>query len=284
MLRILVPYDFSVNADYALEFAIGLGQNYSQLEILVFHVIETPLATGIGAMGSGLEPIPDLENQVFFMELIENRKKQFEALRKKYAESEFELSTKIEIGNIYRNISKIVEDQNIDLIVMGSKGSSGLEEIILGSNTEKVVRTATCPVITIKGKTDVNKLKKVVFASDFRSSNQKVAGRFKKMQHLFNAEFYFVYINTPGNFETSRDSIQRIRNFINSHKFENIKTEIYNSLSEEEGIIQFAEDIDADMIAITTHGRTGLLHLFTGSIAEDVVNHSSRPVWTFKVN
>jgi nucleotide-binding universal stress UspA family protein len=283
MIRILVPYDFSSNADHALEFAISLGQNYSKLEILVLHVIETPLATGIGAMGGGLDPIPDFENQVFFLELVENRKKQFEELRQKYAESEFDLSTKIEIGNIYRNISDTIIKHGIDLVVMGSKGSSGLDEIIIGSNTEKVVRTASCPVLTIKEKIDVADLKKVVFASDFRNADHEVAGRFKKMQHLFDAEFYFVYVNTPGNFETSRDSMNRIRTFVKTHNFEHVKAEIYNSLSEEEGIIQFAEDIDADMIAITTHGRTGLLHLFTGSIAEDVVNHSKRPVWTFKV-
>ena len=78
--------------------------------------------------------------------------------------------------------------------------------------------------------------------------------------------------------------MSRIRSFVKKHNFENIKAEIYNSLSEESGIIEFADDIDADLIAMTTHGRTGLLHLLTGSIAEDVVNHSSRPVWTFKAN
>lgn len=283
MIRILVPYDFSPSADHALDFAISLTHNYPKLEILVLHVIETPMTTGVGAMGGGFDPIPDFENQVFFMELLENRKKQFEELRQKFAQSEFELSTKIEVGNIYRNISDTIINQSIDLIVMGSKGSSGLNEILIGSNTEKVVRTATCPVITVKEKTDASQLKKVVFASDFRQADHEVAGRFKKMQHLFDAEFYFVFVNTPGSFETSRESMNRIRTFVNTHKFEHVKAEIYNSLSEEEGIIQFAEDIDADMIAITTHGRSGLLHLFTGSIAEDVVNHSKRPVWTFKV-
>lgn len=284
MIRILVPYDFSSSADFALEFAISLGQNYTKLEILVLHVIETPIATGIGAMGGGLDALPDFENQVFFLELIENRKKQFEELRSKYADSDFALSTKIEVGNIYRKISETIQSQGIDLVVMGSKGSSGIDEILIGSNTEKVVRTATCPVLTIKDKTLVNDLKKVVFASDFKNADQDLAGRFKKMQHLFDAKFYFLYVNTPGNFESSRDSMNRIREFVKKNNFEDIKAEIYNSLSEEEGIIQFAEDIDADMIAITTHGRTGLLHLLTGSIAEDVVNHSNRPVWTFKVN
>lgn len=282
MIRILVPYDFSESAQNALDFAIGLTKNYPKMEILVLHIIETPLSTGIGAMGGGLDPIPDFESQVFFVELMESRKSQFEKLKKDYASEPFELVTKIEIGNIYRGISENIHKSQIDLVVMGSRGSSGLDEVLIGSNTEKVVRTATCPVITIKEKTDVSQLKKVVFASDFKESDQEVAGRFKKMQSMFDAEFYFVYINTPGNFETSRESMNRIRKFVQTHKFEHVKAEIYNSISEEEGILQFAEDIQADMIAITTHGRSGFLHLITGSIAEDVVNHSKRPVWTFK--
>lgn len=282
MIRILVPYDFSESAQNALDFAIGLTKNYPKMEILVLHIIETPLSTGIGAMGGGLDPIPDFESQVFFVELMESRKSQFEKLKNDYASEPFELVTKIEIGNIYRGISENIHKSQIDLVVMGSRGSSGLDEVLIGSNTEKVVRTATCPVITIKEKTDVSQLKKVVFASDFKESDQEVAGRFKKMQSMFDAEFYFVYINTPGNFETSRESMNRIRKFVQTHKFEHVKAEIYNSISEEEGILQFAEDIQADMIAITTHGRSGFLHLITGSIAEDVVNHSKRPVWTFK--
>lgn len=282
MIRILVPYDFSESAQNALDFAIGLTKNYPKMEILVLHIIETPLSTGIGAMGGGLDPIPDFESQVFFVELMESRKAQFEKLKNDYASEPFELVTKIEIGNIYRGISENIHKSQIDLVVMGSRGSSGLDEVLIGSNTEKVVRTATCPVITIKEKTDVSQLKKVVFASDFKESDQEVAGRFKKMQSMFDAEFYFVYINTPGNFETSRESMNRIRKFVQTHKFEHVKAEIYNSISEEEGILQFAEDIQADMIAITTHGRSGFLHLITGSIAEDVVNHSKRPVWTFK--
>src|SRR5690606_10383594 len=121
-------------------------------------------------------------------------------------------------------------------------------------------------------------MKKVVFASDFKESDEKVAARIKRMQTLFDAEFYFVVVNTPGNFETTRESIARIKNFVQKHKFENIKAEIYNSLSEESGILEFADDIQADMIAMTAHGRTGLLHLITCSIAEDVGNHSKRPV------
>src|SRR5690606_1716150 len=118
-----------------------------------------------------------------------------------------------------------------------------LEEILIGSNTEKVVRNAPCPVVTIKADTPIQKLKRIVFASDFRESDDEVAIRIKRMQAIFDTEFYFVVVNTPGNFETTRESIARIRRFVDKHGFQNIKAEIYNSLSEESGILEFADDV-----------------------------------------
>ncbi|MBC6369105.1 universal stress protein [Algoriphagus sp. AK58] len=282
MISVFVPYDFSQTATYALNFATSLANNYSKIQITVFHVVEVPVATGMSTMGGGLDPIPDFENQIFFMELIETRKKQLKELQEKYKGSAFDFSTKLILGNVFKGISDAIIEAKPDLVVMGSKGASGLEEVIVGSNTEKIVRTAPCPVITIKDETDVKDMKKVVFASDFRDSDDEVASRIKRIQSVFDAQFYFVIVNTPGSFETTRDSMARIRTFVQKHNFENIKAEIYNSLSEESGIIEFADDIDADLIAMTTHGRKGLLHLITGSIAEDVVNHSKRPVWTLK--
>ncbi|WP_332913425.1 universal stress protein [Algoriphagus boritolerans] len=64
------------------------------------------------------------------------------------------------LGSVFKGITESIAEQSPDLIVMGSKGASGLEEVIVGSNTEKVVRTATCPVVTIKAETDVKKMKK----------------------------------------------------------------------------------------------------------------------------
>jgi nucleotide-binding universal stress UspA family protein len=188
----------------------------------------------------------------------------------------------VTVGNVFREITTVITDKKPDLVVMGSSGTSGWEEFWIGSTTEKIVRTAPCPVITIKGETDPSQLKKVVFASSFDELDVDLAARIKNMQQVFDAQFYFVSINTPGNFITSREAQHRLDKFIHRYKFVQVHTEIYNSLSEDAGILEFADDIGADLIAMATHGRTGMLHLLTGSIAEDVVNHSKRPVWTLK--
>ncbi|MHA7128435.1 universal stress protein [Algoriphagus namhaensis] len=283
MTKVLVPYDFSEQAQHALDFALKIGETIDNIHIEVLHVMEVPTHTGFGTMGGG-ETVTDMENQIFFVELMEKRKEQIEELRKTYEDSPFTFEAKIKLGNAFKSISASINEENPDLVIMGSKGVSGVEEVLIGSNTEKVVRTAPCPVVTIKGPVDPADINKIVFASDFENESAEVAARIKRLAHILQAELFLVYVNTPGDFETSRESIARIRSFAKKYDLSPVKAEIYNSRSEESGIVEFAEDIDADLIAMTTHGRTGFLHLVTGSIAEDVVNHAKRPVWTFKLD
>lgn len=282
MKKVLVPFDFSEQAQNALDFTTSLISKFNNAEILVLHVVEVPNSSGMGTMGGG-EMLPEMENQIFFIELMNHRKEQFKELESKYAGKGYTLKTKIVLGNAFQNISSSIIEEDPDLVVMGSKGSGGLDEILIGSNAEKVVRTSHCPVITIKASTSPEKIKKIVFANDFREDQDKLANRIKSLQKWFDADLYLVVINTPSSFETTRESAARIKHFANTHHIEHAVAEIYNSNSEEAGIVEFAEDINADLIAIATHGRTGLIHLFTGSIAEDVVNHAKRPVWTFKI-
>jgi nucleotide-binding universal stress UspA family protein len=74
-----------------------------------------------------------------------------------------------------------------------------------------------------------------------------------------------------------------MQEFVNRYQLDNYQFTIYNDDSEEKGIIHFSEEVNADVIAVATHGRTGLSHLLSGSIAEDIVNHANRPVLTINL-
>ena len=282
MIQILIPYDFSKMATHALDFVTKLPIPYTKVHLTLIHVVEFPLNSSVGTLGGGMDPLADYQNQVYFKELTGQRKIELERMKDKLSSPGYSITTRVEVGTVFREISRVIEELNPDLLVMGSSGTSGWEEFWIGSTTEKIVRTATCPVLTIKGDTDPLTLKKILFASNFNEPDVRIAARIKTMQLLFDAQFYFVCIITPGNFKTSRETNSSLKKFITKFKFENIHTQVYNSLSEESGILEFADDIGADLIAMSTHGRTGILHLLTGSIAEDVVNHSKRPVWTLK--
>lgn len=282
MKTILVPFDFSEEADNAFEFAKELAAKIKG-HLKLLHVIEIPSShshsfSTIGEVGMGGEEI----NNVFMIELVEKRKKQVKDLEEKYKDAPFKFSTKLSFGNPYAGISKEVGHINADLIIMGSRGTSGIEELLIGSNTEKVVRHAKCPVITIKEKVLPSQIKNIIFASDFTEDNKVIIRHLKKLQEILGAEMHLVKINTPSLFENSKHSMKKMKEFVQQHQLSQTTLEIYNSDSEEEGIIEYAEENNMDMIAMATHGRTGFMHLISGSIAEDVVNHAKRPVWTMR--
>jgi len=281
MKNILVPTDFSEQAQYALDLAHQIAQK-SSAKVKLLNVLEMPVGYSFNASGEVSQP--NDASYIFTMKLLEKTREDLNDIIQDSKYEDIELVGDVLVGNPYVNISNVIADQKMNLVVMGTQGSSGLEEILVGSNTEKVVRRAKCPVITVKSKADADKIKNIVFASDFRNNLDKMVGSLKDLQNLFGATLHIVSINTPNNFETSRHYQKVMKDFVDKHGIENYTTTVYNDEREEDGITYFAEGIDADLIALATHGRMGVSHLLSGSLAENIVNHSKRPVWTFKIN
>jgi len=279
MRKILVPTDFSDEARIALDFAIQIAGKTSATIKLV-HVFEYPVATAYTALDVGG---PDPAESEVAREMMDENKTQLTIMGEIARNKNVMVEQEIKIGNPFINISSELKDEDVDLVVMGSKGSSGLDEVLIGSNTEKVVRHAPCPVITVKEPVSIDKIKHIVFATNFKDDKEDLIEHIKDMQRLFNAKLHFVRINTPGYFEPDSFSKKRINKWLSGNSFSNSSTRVYNDLDEEEGIIHYAEEIDANMLALGTHGRTGLGRLFSGSLAEHVVNHAKRPIWTYHI-
>ena len=171
----------------------------------------------------------------------------------------------------------------IDLIVMGSQGASGLQEMFIGSNTEKVVRRSSVPVLVVKSNGVEFDIKNIVFASDFKKESKKTFPKVMEFANLFGAKFHFLYVNTIHNFNTTKAIEERMHNFIKDFDLKDYKTVIYNDISIENGILSYSNDAKADLIALNTHGRSGLSQLFNGSIGAELTNHALKPVITFKL-
>lgn len=280
MKTILVPTDFSEQAQYALDLAYGIAKKSSAI-VKLLNVVEAPHGTSFNAMGE--VTAPDGMDSMFFAQLLKRQRENLEKLVKNPKYEDIDVEGEVEVGNPYESISRTITDHHVDLVIMGTQGSSGLEEMLVGSNTEKVVRRAKCPVLTVKEAVDPDSIKNIVFATNLRDASEKLVGALLELQKLFSAKLHIISVNTPSTFETDRFYRKEMKKFVDQHKIENYTLNIYNDDVEEDGIVFFAEDINADMIALATHGRRGLSHLLSGSIAEDIVNHAKRPVWTFNL-
>jgi nucleotide-binding universal stress UspA family protein len=281
MKTILVPTDFSPQAENAMDFAIQMSK-MGLSSVMLLNVIEHPTSDTFNTMGivqSGYNPMENL----YILKMMESAKAKMEAIMANPDYKEVKVKYKILIGNPYKEISREIAEMAADIVVMGTEGTTGFTESLMGSNVERVVRNANCPVISVKDKATVKKIKDIAFASDFVDVDKDLIKNLKYLQSFFDAKLRLVRINTPNSFTSSRHDDGLMKAFVKDFDIKNYTTEVYNASLEEEGIIYYADDINADMIAIGTHGRTGLIGLISGSIAEDIANHASRPVWTFKI-
>jgi nucleotide-binding universal stress UspA family protein len=280
MRKILIPTDFSNEANVALDFATELAKK-NKFFIKLVHVYEYPMATAYTSLDVGG---PDPIESKFAAEAMKKNKSLLEKLVQKVQESGVQVESELKVGNPFINVSNELESEGYELVIMGSKGATGLEEILVGSNTEKVVRHAKCPVICLKTAVHVEDIKSIVFASNFKKVDNNLIRHLKQLQELFEAKIHFVRVNSLNNFEPDVYAKKRMHAWMKDQLFDNYDVRIYNDIGEEDGIIHYAEEIGADMLALGTHGRTGFGHLFSGSLAEDVVNHAKRPIWTYHIN
>lgn len=269
---ILVPCDFSATSVEALKFAAMLARRRGA-EIHLLHVIALPPLYNASTA---------LEFERIYME--DHRKQAQRKSAKLLARWCKGLKAKpvIEFGATISILEKVIKSSKADVVVMGTHGASGLKEYSIGSNTEKIVRRSTVPVIALRKA--VTQVKSIVFPTSPGGDQKKMVGMVKELQRLFKARLYVLFVNTPALFHRDSDIIPRLEQFASRNGLKNYSLNICNDTDEVEGIIHFTNKLESPFVVMKTRGRLGLMHIANGSIAEDVVNHIKCPVWTFKTN
>ncbi|MEZ4810346.1 MAG: universal stress protein [Allomuricauda sp.] len=273
MKSIIVPVDFSEQSENALKVAASLAKEHDA-ELLVLHMLE--LSPAIMSESGYVSQ----EQVVHLIKVGEKRFADF--LDKPYLKG-VKITPVIKHYKVFSEVNEIAEKHKADLVVMGSHGTDGLQEIFIGSNTERVVRNSDVPVLVIKGKTEKFRPNNFVFACDFQEENIPALQKASEMAKLLKSKLLPVYINTPGDeFLSTDDAYAKISKFLDSAKL-GMEVAVFNDYTVEKGVLNYSEKVSADLIGIPTHGRKGLSHFFMGSIGEDIANHSTAPVITFKI-
>ena len=277
MKNILVPVDFSEYSNYAMEVASAIAKKHKA----VIHVIHMMgLTDGVLTRDESKEVF----EAMFHMKLAEKR---FDELLKQDFLDGVTVYQSVKNYTNFTEINDVAIEVDADLVIMGSHGSTGLKEVFVGSNTEKVVRTSTTPVLVIKERMQDFKLDRVVFACDFKAENIDAFNRISALVDTLGANLELLYVNLPGErFRSTLEINDRVDQFLALSDSDNLKAEdvvFYNDYTVEDGIFNYSLSNQVDVIAIPTHGRRGLAHFFAGSIGEDVVNHSVLPVLTQKM-
>ena len=274
MKRILVPTDFSDHAEYALKVAAKIAKS-NNAELMILNLLDLPTHMN-DAVSSGVN-IPEV------MLFLNKTNERLEDLAEADYLDDIKVSTVAKIEKAFEGIVSYSKAHDVDLIVMGSHGQSGIQDMFIGSNTEKIVRASDIPVLVIKSDDDSFDTRNIVFASDFSKEISKPFEKLVKLAKVFDSHLHLVMINTPNSFKSNLVAEKLMADFVNGYALENFSTHIYNDTNVEKGVLNFAEKVNADLIAVCTHGRTSFAHFFVGSISEGVMNHAARPVLTFRI-
>ncbi|MFC4634013.1 universal stress protein [Dokdonia ponticola] len=275
--KILVPTDFSEQAENALRVAADIARKHGS-EINLLHMLELPMLLVDGATGGSKSDLPEA---IFFMKLAHQK---FEKMMNAPFLEGIEVHETAEFDGAFEGIMDYTEKYQADLIVMGSQGATGLQELLIGSNTEKVVRNSKVPVLVIKRRHEAFTVKKFVYATNFKEENHNAFKQAFKFAKNNDVKLHMLYVNTPNNFRTTHEIEARMKAFMDKEpECTDYKLNIYNDESVEKGILHFADSVGSKLVGIGTHGRSGLAHFLNGSLSEGLVNHAQRPVITFKI-
>jgi nucleotide-binding universal stress UspA family protein len=280
--RILFPTDFSDGAARAFPQAAHLA-DWHDAELHIVHVAgpqdetDTALPVSLDTLRDWLGQ-PSGEFSLDALSIVQNQ---------------------VESDAPPERLVAYAEDQDIDLVVMGTHGRRGVQRMLLGSVTEEVVRKAPCPVLTVR--TDAEDapkqaIRRILVPVDFSEASEIAVQHAKEIAQTYGAEIDLLHVveevvypsayGVEPPYVPSQDVVTRVEKALGSMAREDIGYE-HVQISARIGyapltILDHVESNDIDLIVLATHGRTGLDRMLLGSVAERVIRRAPTPVFIVK--
>lgn len=270
MKKILVPTDFSECAKASEKYARYLAKE-TGAELRYLHIINTPVDW------SKLSK----DQEYLFPEIMHHIAFAKESLNSRIKEAEeigITASKLLIFNNTNDKIHKFAEDENIDLVIMGSHGQYGFKDHILGTNTYSMLRRSKVPVVIIKKDTESPKLEKLILATNFQANTGKSFSEIEALAEDLKVKVLILYVNTPNHFMETNDILDQGNAFLKEYSNYNYDIHIIDAFSVERGIIQFLEKGEFDGIAVITEGKSDLVQYFSPSVTENLISMSDTPI------
>lgn len=266
-----MPVDFSDLTEKVLPTAQYLSRIYNA-EVHLLHVIEVPQG-----------PLKVFSN----FDEEKTRAKVLELMDEviKHGEDGVEFRKIVKVGKPYRKILEAANEINSNAIVMGTHGASGVRELMVGTNTARVIRQAKCPVLSMSRKPDQVGFKKILLPIDLtRESGEKLKLGIEFAQN-FDAQLILLTILASNKEEDKKTMRKRMAMAISHIKEHNVPVESMTLVSRgnrADQVIEYAHEVGADLICIMTQQELEFKETLLGSHASHVVNHSDVPVFSIR--
>ncbi|HCQ30209.1 MAG TPA: hypothetical protein DIU39_07985 [Flavobacteriales bacterium] len=268
---IFVPTDFSEDADKALKYALELARK-AKAKIIVFNSYEIPYSTS-GMIVSVTDVLKEDAQRGIDDTLIKI---------KEWGYNDVQTEGYIKSGGAIATITEQSVEKNADLIVMGTKGASGIQEVLIGSNTQGVIQNSDIPVLAIPKTSQYKEIEKITFAADYKEiDNFDTLNILKDFAKLYDAEIQILNVITkPEEKAKIQDAIEALdlEEFLLDIKHEYYYEENDDVVS---GITGFVEQ-NSDMVAVYARKHGFLEKIFKKSVTNQLAFHSKKPLLAIK--
>ena len=274
---ILVPIGFTDQSIIALEQAINIA-NITNSELFLLTVVEEPSAI-----------------QKLFVEYkdsLEKLKNEVRIKIEKIQETKCNVLKRdsdcmVSFGKIYEEIVRVSDMIGASLIVMGTDGTpKDKKKKFIGSNAYNVVRSAHCPVITIKGKVHRSGCKKIILPLDLHKETKEKVTTAIAYARLWNSEIHVFSVHNDNNEEIKLKltrNLNQVKNFILDKGIKCSSALVnYDKLNLSKKVIDYSIDLNSDLIIIMTQQESDFKRYFLGSTASSIINNSDTPVMSIR--
>ena len=269
MKKILVPTDFSETADKARDYAVQIAQIFGS-EIILLNTYHVPYA---GASAGTLVNIDGMALE----DSKKNMAEQLAYVRENFSNITFR--TLCSPGLLVDSVKSVVKEENIELVVMGTTGTSGMLENFLGSNTSSLIGSIQVPIITVPARAVINFPKKIVVANDLSDSGENhVYDIVKKIAANNKASLDFLFV--ANGYDQINNKIEKLKAARFDEEFDSSYHPFHFRTHPDptEGVLEFLKDKHFDMLVVVCHQRNFWQRLVDKSVSKSLVKHADIPM------
>jgi len=275
MKQILFPTDFSEAANTAFIYALRFADSFNA-QLVILHVYDLPIVE--------TPSMPETTAEIF--DIVEMN--QFESFRDelpklhRIAESRnlghVQMRNILLYGDLVYNINKVCSEEEIDMVVMGTKGASGLKETFIGSVTASVIANVKVPVLGIPVEAEYHPIKSIAFTTQYKDKDNDSLKRALDIADKFGARVQCIYIKNP---DDPSDLEEKINEWKAYYRGRNI--DFFNIAGDqiEQTLLDFIESQKVDLLVMRTHKRGFFESLFHRSLTKKMAYHSKVPLLVY---
>jgi nucleotide-binding universal stress UspA family protein len=274
-LKVLIPTDFSVQADYAYILVKKLEEKMP-VEVHFLHVLEVPDTVTMNEVGI-IQTCGEIDvDYVISQRDIAQRK--LSTLKVQYGEA---VQTHLILGKLTDQVVKFAQQHQFDLIAMGTKGAWGLKEKVSGSEAQVIARYSEVPLLSLMCDRSDLEIKHLLMVHNFSQPEVLQLGLLKKLLKAFEPTVHLLQIVDARTNETA--VLDNMKAFASINDINNFETHLLRDQDIEQGVIHFNQMHDTDVVCIGTHGKKGLERILFPSATEKLINHLFKPIISFHI-